>query len=711
MTALFRSPAAPLSWYRIDFSRDLHVDDVRRLITTVLGDRQLGLVAFEVDGRSGQLIYRVGTSSPRIVQLIETTIAGSIVTKTTRSMPTDGFSGAVRISTKRRAIRFNDPEASTMRILGVLATENTTVVHQVLIDRRLRPNAIPNRLETLQAETWPRALLEAATSGPLRVDAEARRALTEKESLLGATTTVRVLASGQSVRQAIATYEAALRSLESPGVRIRLTRDDWTPARGARSSRRSTPLNSDEIVSLLGWPYGDRAYIGLDRGGSRLTEATQPERLDRVLAVATHPGRPVSLGQSPIDGLRHTHVLGPTGAGKSTLLMNLILQDIEASRGAVVLDPKGDLVDDVLARLQDRHLDRVVVLDAARSDHVVGFNPLKSRHAELAVDGILHVFHQLHADSWGPRTQDILHSSLLTIVDSEAASICHIPQLLVDDRFRRRLLAGKSQPTAVRFFWNWYENLSDAERSAVIAPAMNKLRPFLLRSSLRALLGQVEPAFDPKTIFTERRVLLVPLRKGLVGAEAANLFGSLIVARIWQLAQERSAIDSSRRHPVFVYLDEFQDYLHLPTDLADVLAQARGLGLGLVLAHQHLGQLTTSVRDAVLANAQSRICFRLSPDDATRIARSAGVLDADDFTRLGKYEVYASILTEGSPTPFASARTATPRRPVRDPSETGRVLAQRWGRAPEDVDRRLNRLTDAAPDEDEQLGRRRRGRS
>ena len=615
----------------------------------------------------------------------------------------------MRISTKRRAIRVDDPEAATMRILGALATGNTTVVHQLMIDRRLRPNAVPNRLEALQAETWPRALLEAATAGTSRVDTEARGALTDKESLPGASTTVRVMATGRSAQQSLATYEAALRSLESPGVRVRLVRDGWTAARSARPSRRSTPLNSDEIVNLLGWPYCDRDYTGLDRGGSRLTAATQTERLDRVLAVATHPGRPISIGQSPSDGLRHTHVIGPTGVGKSTLLLNLILQDIEAGRGAVVLDPKGDLIDDILARVNDRDLDRIVVVDAARTDHVVGFNPLNSRHNELAVDGILHVFHQLYADSWGPRTQDILHSSLLTLADTQVASICHIPQLLVDDRFRRTLLASRPHSTAVRFFWSWYDNLSNAERSTVIAPVMNKLRPFLLRSSLRALLGQVRPPFDPKTVFTDRRVLLVPLRKGLVGAEASNLVGSLIVARIWQLAQERSEIDPSRRHPVFVYLDEFQDYLHLPTDLTDVLAQARSLGLGLVLAHQHLGQLTTSVRDAVLANAQSRICYRLSADDAVRIARSARVLDADDFTDLGKYEVYASILTDGSPTPFTSARTKAPRRPARDPAGAGRDLAAKWGRSPGDVDQQLNKLTNPPPDEDEQLGRRRRG--
>ena len=596
-----------------------------------------------------------------------------------------------------------------MRILGALATEKAAVVHQVVIDRRLRPNAVPNRLESLQAETWPKALLEATSRGVSRVDSEARRALSEKEGLSGAHVTVRILAHGSSARQALSNYEAAVRALEAPGVRIRLVRDRWSHARSSRPSRRAAALNSDEIVNLFGWPYGERGYEGLERTGAQLVAPSQPERSNRVLAIATHPGRPITLGQSPTDGLRHTHVIGPTGVGKSTLLLNLILQDIEDGRGAVVLDPKGDLVDDVLARVSERDLDRVIVLDAARSDHVVGFNPLKSNHAELAVDGILHVFHQLYAASWGPRTQDILHSTLLSLVGTEAASICHIPRLLVDDRFRRKLLTKTSRPAAVGMFWQWYDGLSEAERSTVIAPVMNKLRPFLLRSSLRAMVGQTEPRFEPQTIFTKRRVLLVPLRKGLIGAEAANLLGSLVVARIWQLTQERSEIKASRRHPVVVYLDEFQDYLHLPTDLADVLAQARGLGLGLVLAHQHLGQLTVSVRDAVLANAQSRICFRLGHDDATRIARSAGALEAEDFMALGNYEIYASILEGGAPTPFASARTSPPRRTRRDPALAGRELARRWGQPPEHVDQALQQVAGAGVEADAQLGRKKRG--
>ena len=300
-----------------------------------------------------------------------------------------------------------------------------------------------------------------------------------------------------------------------------------------------------------------------------------------------------------------------------------------------------------------------------------------------------------------------MHSALLTLAGTEHASIVHVPQLLVDARFRRGVLAQGNRNEALRFFWHWYDNLSEAERSSVIAPVMNKIRPFLLRTSLRTMLGQRQPRFDPMTVFTERKVLLVPLRKGLIGAEAANLLGSLVIGQLWQLTQARSSIDQRRRHPVFAYLDEFQDYLHLPTDFAEVLAQARGLGLGLVLAHQHLGQLTPNIRDSVLANAQSRIVFRLGHEDAARLARGSA-LEAEDFAHLGRYQIYASILDNGERTPFASASTIPARRALRNAADAGEALARRWGVPPADVDAFIS-ADRIGEDGDEDLGRRKRG--
>jgi hypothetical protein len=241
-------------------------------------------------------------------------------------------------------------------------------------------------------------------------------------------------------------------------------------------------------------------------------------------------------------------------------------------------------------------------------------------------------------------------------------------------------------------FWAWYEALSEPERQQVIAPVMNKVRPFLLRERVRHVLGQARPRFDISQVFSERKILLVPLSKGTLGSESASLLGSLVVARLWQAAQARSRVVAERRHFVSVVIDEFQDFLHLPTDLADVLTQARGLGMGLTLAHQHLAQLSPAIRAAVLANARSRICFRLSAEDAAVIARTTEQLDVQDFQSLGRYEIYASLLANSETQPFCSASTKPLPAASGDARRVRTLSRERYGVNRQEIETELRRL-------------------
>jgi hypothetical protein len=330
----------------------------------------------------------------------------------------------------------------------------------------------------------------------------------------------------------------------------------------------------------------------------------------------------------------------------------------------------------------------LVVLDPADADRPVGLNPLRlsGRMPELVADQVLAVFHGLYKDTWGPRTQDILHASLLTLIGRPDATLCALPVLLSNAAYRRKVVASLDDPVALGPFWSWFESISDAERQQAIAPVMNKLRAFLLRPRMRAVIGQATPAFDISSVFTERKVLLVSLAKGLLGPEASALLGSLLVSQLWNATLARVAIPPERRHPVMCFIDEFQDYLHLPTDLADVLAQARGLGLGMHLAHQHLGQLTPQVRQSVLANARSRVCFQLGHDDAAAFTRSAPGLDIEDFTSLGRYEIYAALVGDGKVTNFASGRTLPPAEPTSDARQVRGASRRRYGRDLGDIE-------------------------
>jgi hypothetical protein len=453
-------------------------------------------------------------------------------------------------------------------------------------------------------------------------------------------------------------------------------------------------LNAIELAVLSGWPVGPTTDLRIAKVGSRLAPPSSAiPTHGRVIGEATFPGDERRLSLLPSDALRHLHVLGPTGSGKSTLLLNLIVQDIEAGRAVVVIEPKGDLIEEVLQHIPADRAQDVVVIDPTDDRQPVGLNPLSpsGRSPELVADQLLGVFHALFARHWGPRTSDILSAALLTLARSPGMTLAALPLLLSDASFRRTLLANIDDPIGLEPFWATYEAWSEPERTAAIAPAMRRLRPFLLRPDLRAIIGQARPRFDVRQVFTERKILLVNLSKGLLGPETAALLGGLVVTQLWQATLGRSAIAPGRRHAVFIYTDEYQEYLNLPTDFADALAQARGLGVGFVLAHQYMRQLDLAMRSAVLANAQSRVAFRLANEDARLIAAGSD-LDPEDFQSLGAFQCYVQLVSGGAVRPWCSACTRLPDRTTSDPERIRASSRAQFGIDRDEVESDIRRL-------------------
>jgi TraM recognition site of TraD and TraG len=401
----------------------------------------------------------------------------------------------------------------------------------------------------------------------------------------------------------------------------------------------------------------------------------------RVAPVAQAPSRGLLLGRSDHSGfdrevrvepralLQHTHVLGPTGRGKSTLILNMTVEAIQAGMGGMVLDPTGELTGLILDRIpQDRQSD-VDLLDLGDERFPPALNLLACPPAQgdAQVQAICGIFARLFARFWGPRTEDILRSALATLLcnrrpDSEPPTLADVFTLLSNPGERANYRA--SDPVALDVFWRQWQTLSEPARVHALAPLSNKLRALLGNRMLRNMLCQ-PAAPDLGHTITHGRWLLVSLPQTL-GEDAADLVGSVLLHRAWQAAQRLGPIATNDRPPFLCLVDECHRFCHLPQGMATALAQARGYGVGFVLAHQHLAQVSDhGLAEAIDANCQTKICFALQAADAKRMApHFEPRLDAYDLQHLGSYTIACRVLHEARELPAATAATLPPSKPT-----------------------------------------------
>ncbi|GAB3455336.1 hypothetical protein GCM10027570_35920 [Streptomonospora sediminis] len=453
-------------------------------------------------------------------------------------------------------------------------------------------------------------------------------------------------------------------------------------------------LSTTELAAIAHLPT-DAAVPGLARAGARRIAPTPAVPTGgphtRVLGDAdAGTPRPIALGVA--EARQHTHILGKTGSGKSTLIANQVLQDAQAGRAALVIDPRGDLVTDVLARLPEDAADKVVLFDPDDRAAPPRLNLLQGADPDFIADSVVGIFRRIYAHSWGPRTDDILRAATLTLTRARDPELTlgDIPALLSDDAFRHHTLARLGPGhDALAGFWRWYDTLQPPGRATVTGPVLNKLRTALLRPWVAQVIASGPSTIDLGRLFDTGGLVLMRLPKGTLGEDTASLIGSMALAATWQTVTARVTRRESDRPDLGAYIDECHNFLNLPGSLADMLAEARGYRLGLTLAHQALDQLPAELRHALAANARTKVYFTCSPHDADRLAEhTMPELGAHDLAHLGAYQAAIRPLVGAREQAAATLRT----RPL-PPPEPGRAALIRR------IARRHSAPYDPMPDE------------
>lgn len=402
-------------------------------------------------------------------------------------------------------------------------------------------------------------------------------------------------------------------------------------------------LSATELLALVHPPSENVEVAALLRAMERTKRRPDDLSEGLLLGENQHRGEHLEVRVRQEARLRHMHLVGASGTGKSTLMVRMILQDIEAGRGVGVLDPHGDLVDEVLSRVPEERLDDVILFDPADPDYLVGWNILAAGselERELLSSDLVAVFRRL-STSWGDQMTSVLSNAVLAFLHSpRPGTLLDLRRFLVDREFRKEFLESLTDPYLLSWWQTEFPLLAGRKPQA---PILTRLDTFLRMRSIREIVTARE-SLDFRAVVDEGRIFLGKLAQGAIGVENAALLGSLLVSKLHQVTLSRQELREEKRRPFILYLDEFHEVA--TASMAALFSGVRKYRLGLVVAHQDLYQLHSKAPDverSVLANAHTRICFRLAESDARQLEKGFSYFQADDLMSLGIGEAICRV--------------------------------------------------------------------
>jgi type IV secretory pathway TraG/TraD family ATPase VirD4 len=402
-------------------------------------------------------------------------------------------------------------------------------------------------------------------------------------------------------------------------------------------------------------------------------------------APADLPSEGLLLGQNVYRGVkkdirikrqdrrRHTYIIGKSGVGKSVLLANMAIQDIQNGEGVCVLDPHGDLIEDILQRMPPERVEDVVIFSPANLERPLALNLLEydPRYPEqksFVINEMIGIFDKLYdlKQTGGPMFEQYMRNALLLIMDDpeSGSTLMEVPKVLSDENFRRLKLSRCHNRTVIDFWKKEAEKAGgDAALANIVPYITSKLTAFISNDMMRPIIGQQKSSFNFRDLMDRQKILLIDLPKGVVGEMNAYLLGMIVVGKILMAALSRTDMPAEARKDFYLYIDEFQNFT--TNSICQILSEARKYALNLIIAHQYIGQLTknnnTEIKDAVFGNVGTIIAFKIGTEDAEFLVKEfAPVFNVYDLINIDKGTAYIKLLVDNSPSRPFSMKTIWP---------------------------------------------------
>lgn len=427
---------------------------------------------------------------------------------------------------------------------------------------------------------------------------------------------------------------------------------------------QTSVLTSEELATLYHFPNKGITTPGIHwLNAKRAPAPSQLPDSGTYLGKSTFRGlsKPVYISRE--DRMRHTYIIGKTGTGKSEFLKQMIMQDIRAGEGLAVIDPHGDLIEDIMQMVPPERAEDVILFDPSDLERPMGFNMLEAQTEDqkhFVVNSIIGLMYKLFDPNKtgiiGPRFEHAVRNAMLTVMYEPGSTFIEVVRILTDPNYVQELLPKVQDPIIRRYWTDQIAQTSDFHKSEVLDYIVSKFGRFVTNRMIRNIIGQSDSAFNFRQVMDEGKILLVNLSKGKIGEENASFLGLVLVPKILVAAMSRQDVPMDQRRDFFLYVDEFQNFA--TPDFAQILSEARKYRLSLIVANQFIGQMEEEVKNAVFGNVGTIASFRVGVTDANYLQHEfQPTFNESDLINIERFNAYMRTIVNTEPVPPFSIDT------------------------------------------------------
>lgn len=431
-------------------------------------------------------------------------------------------------------------------------------------------------------------------------------------------------------------------------------------------------LSTGEVAALYHFPYTRTARTE-DLVKSKSRELPAPLslknnlELDTVFAVNRYGNVETPIGLTDDERSRHMYLIGQTGSGKSTAIFHMAKSDISKGRGLAVIDPHGDLAEDLLSRVPESRVDDLIYFNPFDISYPIGINLLElpkglsedelELEKELTCESVISVFRRIfnkEDNNDAHRIEYVMRNAIHTAFVVDDATIFTVYELLNNPDFQKRVISKLSDPNLKNFWKNEFGKAGDYQIVKMVSGVTAKIGRLLFSPIAKRILEQPKSTINFDEILDNQKILLCNLAEGKLGEDTSQLLGTMIIAKIHQAALRRARKEYNTRQPFYLFVDEFQNFA--TSSFTKLMSGGRKFGLRITIAEQSTAQQSDrSTVEVILANTGVVVCFRTaSPvDEETMLAQFSPFVTVGDISNLPRHHFFMRLAANQAEDPFS----------------------------------------------------------